>query len=75
MDPTAIVAVCSEIKGECDAIIGYIGDKTSNAEKSPDTSALFDHIMYDELEHVQELALHLTQLMGDPKTGTTDAEA
>lgn len=74
----AIEAICDEIIAEANAIKGYTKDigemlKNPGGAKAAD---LFDQIRIDEVEHIQKLALALTECFfetdkqeGEPNDG------
>lgn len=59
----AIIAICNQLVGEATAILGYTDDiaKLSVAQENGKVVALLDEIRIDEVEHVQKLAIQLTE--------------
>lgn len=58
-----IIAICKQLIGEANAIIGYTEDiaKLSISPANDKATELLDEIRIDEVEHVQKLAIQLTE--------------
>lgn len=67
--PIQINAVCNEIIAEAEAIVKYTGDIESTKEGNPELAKTFEDIRLDELEHVQNLTIALTELLGGAEEG------
>ena len=63
--PTQINAVCNELIAEAEAIMKYTGDLELLKDGDP-----FQELRLDELEHIQELAIALSELLaGEEEEG------
>lgn len=62
--PTQINAVCSQLIAEAEAISKYTNDLELIKDGDPKLVKTFEDIRLDELEHVQNLTIALTELLG-----------
>lgn len=61
--PTQINAVCNELIAEAGAIVKYTGDIELIKDGDPKLVKTFEEIRLDELEHIQNLTMALTELL------------
>ena len=67
--PTQINAVCNELIAEAEAIIKYTSDIELIKDGDPKLVKTFTEIRLDELEHIQNLAMALTELLVEEEGG------
>ena len=68
--PTQINAVCNELIAEAEAIMKYTGDLELLKDGAPKLTDTFQELRLDELEHIQELAIALSELLaGEEEEG------
>lgn len=60
-----IIALCRELAEEAGAICKYTEDIGLVSSENPDAAEVFKDIRFDELEHIQKLALELTRIMSE----------
>ena len=72
--PTPIIAVCNELIAEANAIIAYTNDLELLKDGDPKVVKTFEDIRLDELEHVQNLTVALTELMVVEEEGGEGSE-
>lgn len=63
MSAEAIKALCRELIAEAEAIIKYTDDITCTEQLENGPAELLKELRLDELEHVQKLALQLTETL------------
>lgn len=72
--PTQINAVCNQLIAEADAIIKYTNDLELIKDGDPKLTKTFEETRLDELEHIQNLTLALTELLAVEEEGGEGAE-
>ena len=61
--PIQINAVCNELIAEAEAIVKYTGDIELIKDGDPKLVKTFEETRLDELEHIQNLTMALTELL------------
>lgn len=74
VSPTHVIAVCNELIAEATAIIAYTNDLELVKDGDPKVVKTFTDIRLDELEHVQNLTVALTELMVAEEEGGEGSE-
>jgi hypothetical protein len=71
-----IKMVCQALKEEAEAVISYCEkiESTSDIDNSADTARVFEKIRLDEVEHIQNLTLQLTNLVVPEMEKVPDGE-
>lgn len=72
--PTQINAVCNELIAEAEAIVKYTGDLEAIKDGDPKLVKTFEDIRLDELEHIQNLTVALTELLVEEEEGGEGSE-
>ena len=73
--PTQINAVCNELIAEVEAIMKYTSDIELLKDGNQKLTDTFLELRLDELEHVQELAIALSELLaGGEEEGGESSE-
>lgn len=71
--PTQINAVCNQLIAEAEAITKYTNDLELIKDGDPKLTKTFEDIRLDELEHIQNLTVALTELLVEEE-GSEDSE-
>lgn len=67
--PTQINAVCNQLIAEAEAITKYTNDLELTKDGDPKLTKTFEDIRLDELEHIQNLTVALTELLVEEEGG------
>ena len=67
--PTQINAVCNRLIAEAEAITKYTNDLELIKDGDPKLTKTFEDIRLDELEHIQNLTVALTELLVEEEGG------